>query len=101
MRDSLIYTFGKPGYFLWFIVLFVSSVLMYAIFPCIFSCLRNKPITSVKFRIFCYAVNIFGNVIYYFLTKDFNFHSYVLFTLIFSELGIINLRKKDLIVDSE
>lgn len=101
MKESLIYTFGKSGYLLWFFVLIVSSVLMYAIFPCVFACLRNKPITSTKYRITCYAVNVFGIVIYYILTKDFNFHSYILWTLIFSELGIKDLRKKDIIADSE
>lgn len=87
---------------LFFLVLAVSLVVtlfVYGAFPIAFAKWRKNTITKRKYRIICYAVNFIGIVLFVAVDGGASGGPYLLWTSVFSYLGIRILNNRGILSD--
>ena len=92
---------GPSAYMPIIIFSLLITLVCYGAFPLIFSCTRSKSITKKRYYVLCYGVNMFVMIFFIIINQGLSSGSpYVLWTSIFSWMGIKILRNKELLADS-
>lgn len=74
------------------------TVIAYSVFPLLFAIFRKKGITKKKYNIFCYCVNFGVVFIFICINGSSSGAPYLLWTSIFSVLGIKVLRTRGILI---
>jgi len=83
------------------VISLLITLIAYGAFPILFALLRKKPIEDGKYRKFCYIVNGVIAVAFFVLRRRgnvndvTNFAPYLIWTFVFTALGVKILKKKD------
>ena len=84
-----------PAVYIPLILLSLAITLLgYSAFPIVFAIARKKPITKKKYNIICYCVNFFVAILFTVLDEKFSVGPYLLWTFVFSSIGLKNLKKR-------
>lgn len=94
-----LYAQSPEVYFASLAVMLAITLISYGIFPILFSMIRKKLITAKKFRITCYAVNLIPLVFFLIISDKPSFFPYLIWTSVFSSVGIKMLKKNNILVD--
>lgn len=88
-------------FFLMLLVSLVLTLVVYSVFPIIFSKKRKKPISETKYKLLCYGVNFIGMMFFIALNGASSGAPYLLWTWIFSNRGIKNLKSRGYLSDGK
>ena len=86
-------------FFLVIVVSLIVTLLVYGVFPVIFSKTRKTPVTKKKYKGLCYGINAIGLVFFVVLNGASNGAPYLLWTCVFSSYGIKVLDSRNLLID--
>lgn len=79
---------------------FALTILIYCLFPLVFSGLREKCITRTKYYLICYGVNFLIHVLLnIILAGGFNSAAYIIWTGVFSALGARKMDNRGVLVE--
>ena len=102
MGNTIMELMDTPGLLLlWLVVSLAVTLAIYCAGPLIFVKCRKTPITAKKYRVFCYLVNFAVAILTKIISDSTasSFAPYLLWTSVFTEVGIKRLRMKCLLSD--
>ena len=83
---------------MYLLISLVLTSVVYGLFPLLFSRLRKKPITARRYRIISFIANIVGVWFFIFLNGSGGGAPYVIWTLLFTKLGIEKLDERGVLI---
>ena len=102
MSDFELFERDPGAFFLNLLISLALTLFVYCLFPIIFAKARQNPITKKKYLILCYAINFIGFVIFTAINCDaISAGPYILWTWIFSKMGVKSLCDNDLLLENE
>lgn len=95
-----LYEQGPSAYIPVLIVSLVITMVAYGAFPVIFAKIRKKQITKRKYKTLCFVFNFLVMFLFIAMNGEATGAPYIMWTIVFSNLGISMLDKKMVLKDS-
>ena len=89
-----LYEQGPSAYIPVLIVSLVITMVAYGAFPVIFAKIRKKQITKRKYKTLCFVFNFLVMFLFIAMNGEATGAPYIMWTIVFSNLGISMLDKK-------
>ena len=84
------------------LVSFAITLVVYGVFPILFSVFRKSEITATKYNVICFVVNfIVAIFVKYLMNSTSNFAPCILWTVVFTAIGRSNLKSKNALIEKD